>query len=270
MISQSKKSKLRKVFQSLKLFKKKHKKDIIEEESETESKVEEEAKPRSPYRQHITNYAMHGQEFFHPPPIPQPHCCSPHLHEASHAERFGPTYNPYMHPSDIYNHQRHHLTIPPCYSQHPTQQHPKCDSHCNYAPQPQPQVPLCLKEVEVKSIGTQSFKRISFLEKLTAKTQPPPQTTPQPNATPQREKPNFWKTLQEKAKQNNPDPMEFSLKTQKQLAQGDYKLRNAMLKKLFYKRNPFSPRNLIIKTILGKDKSSFGDPPKMYRPRMFL
>ncbi|OWR55411.1 hypothetical protein KGM_205947 [Danaus plexippus plexippus] len=266
----SKKSKLRKVFQSLKLFKKKHKKDIIEEESETESKVEEEAKPRSPYRQHITNYAMHGQEFFHPPPIPQPHCCSPHLHEASHAERFGPTYNPYMHPSDIYNHQRHHLTIPPCYSQHPTQQHPKCDSHCNYAPQPQPQVPLCLKEVEVKSIGTQSFKRISFLEKLTAKAQPPPQTTPQPNTTPQREKPNFWKTLQEKAKQNNPDPMEFSLKTQKQLAQGDYKLRNAMLKKLFYKRNPFSPRNLIIKTILGKDKSSFGDPPKMYRPRMFL
>lgn len=73
-----------------------------------------------------------------------------------------------------------------------------------------------------------------------------------------------------KYKVRQEDPMKFSFNTQKKLAEGDMKMRNAMLKKLFYKRNPFSPRNLIIKTLLGKDKSSYGEPNVTFRPRMFF
>lgn len=233
-------------------------------------------KPRPPYKQNVTNYVMHGQEYFHRPPMPD-RCCPPHR-ERQCSYNYGCQHQPV--PLSC-NRCEHHVNPPyhydqrqPNYNQMPHPQHP------SYMPyQVPPQVPLCLKEVEVKSIGTQSQKKVSIFSKFAKKAEPLRQDVPQQNTQPSTEKPSFWKTMQEKAKQQQmqqqlkqkrPDPMDFSLKTQKQLAQGDMKLRNAMLKKLFYKRNPFSPRNLIVKTLLGKDKSSFGDPPKMYRPRMFI
>lgn len=90
------------------------------------------------------------------------------------------------------------------------------------------------------------------------------------NSTEDQTKPGLfnWKNVQPKPL--NKDPLAFSYLKQKQLAEGDVKMRNALLKKLFYKRNPFSPRNLIVRTLLGKDKSSYGEPPAIYRPKLFL
>lgn len=258
------------------------KRDVIEEETENESVVEVNVKSKPPFKQHITNYSMHGQEYFHPPPIPEQFCCPPHVHKHPYNHDHRDSRNIPQHPMRNEFHDNCRQFYDPM---HPSHRHPK--NHypsplCpNYDPQynqlhspqsPIPQVPLCLKEIEVKSIATQSERKMSLIHKFAKKIQPPVRqdATQQYSAPPVQNKPTLWKSLQEKARQQNPDPMTFSLKTQKQLAQGDMKMRSAVLKKLFYKRNPFSPRNLIVRTLLGKDKSSFGDPPKMYRPRMFL
>lgn len=52
------------------------------------------------------------------------------------------------------------------------------------------------------------------------------------------------------------DTWKYQLQMQQELAKGDQKIRNVLLKKMFSKRNPFSPRNPIIKTILGTDKEN--------------
>ncbi|XP_034839853.1 uncharacterized protein [Maniola hyperantus] len=264
-----KRGKLRKVLNPWRLFRKK-KKDMIEEMSESESTVEVEVKPKPPFKQHIQSYAMHGQEYYHPPPIPHPHSCSPR-HDCCHYE---PRMS-YQHPAppDFYNHNPHHHDHAPAQHYNPkyptAPPYPAHDRHYNQIPQ----VPLCLKEIEVKSIGTQSERKVSIFQKLANKipatVQQPAQEASRRNV-PVKEKTNFWKSLQENAKQTDNATMNFSLKMQNQLAQGDVNMKNVMMKKLFYKRNPFSPRNLIVRTLLGKDKSSYGNPPKMYRPRMFI
>lgn len=66
------------------------------------------------------------------------------------------------------------------------------------------------------------------------------------------------------------DPQTFKYKTQKELAEGDKKMRNAMLKKIFYKRNPFSPNNLVMKTLLGHDQASFGNPNVILKNRLLV
>lgn len=271
-IFQVKRVKLTKKFNPLRLFRKK-KKDVIEELSESESTVEMEVKTKPPFQQRIQSYAMHGQEFYHPPPIPPLQCC--------HSPRYdyGYGYDPqscYQPPPPEF-HKHHDYTPAPQYNpKYPiTAPYPNYDAHYNQLP---PQVPLCLKEIEVKSIGVQSDRKVSILQKLTKKipVQQQKETTVRetnwkhlPESAPAKEKTSFWKSLQEKAKQND-DTVKFSLNTRKQLEEGDMNIRNAMMKKLFYKRNPFSPRNLIVRTLLGKDKSSYGNPPKMYRPRMFV
>ncbi|XP_050344947.1 uncharacterized protein LOC126769954 [Nymphalis io] len=253
------------------LFRKK--KDVIEEESTVDVK----SKPGPPFKQNITAYTMHDQQYFHPPPISKHHSCPPHPHEYCYNCDHKNIGNISQHPMRIEFIDKQRVHCDHMISSHrnpinysPIPLCPNYDPH--YKQQRAPQVPLCLKEVEVKSIGTQSVRKMSIFSKFTKKIQPPVnQNISQQNySTPTRDKPSLWKSWQEKAKQQSTDPLAFSFKTQKQLEQGDMKIRNAMLKKLFYKKNPFSPRNLIIKTILGKDKSSFGNPPKMYKPRMFL
>ncbi|KAJ8723013.1 hypothetical protein PYW07_004193 [Mythimna separata] len=304
------------VLRSIGLLKKK-KKDVIEELSESESVIDVEVKQRSPrashnpYRQDIMNYMMQGPEYYHPPPMPsnygRPNEYQPEYNPAYNPP-FQPPYNPPYNPGlpdygqppplhDIYAPRaqpprREQATAPSSYpSKHrPTAPplHTAYDSP--YKPMQQP--PLCLKEIEVKSTGTQSERKFSIFRKIKKKMKPPADVevdyhqntcstqtqASQPQAKPTRPlmKPLInWKKLQAKAmaehnKLDN-DPMKFSLKTERELADGDLKLRNAMLKKLFYKRNPFSPRNLIVRTLLGKDKSSYGEPmTKGLRPRMFL
>ncbi|XP_038215343.1 uncharacterized protein LOC119834896 [Zerene cesonia] len=281
-----KRHKFSKVLQKIGLFKRK-KKDIIEEVSESESTVEVKLRHNSkpPFPQHIMDYSVHRQEYFHPPPIHDSRYC--HAHDAPHRHACGDDgYGPRTSPYNAHKHRQcqHDHSTPHCYHVQPREAAPCCnhdyDAHYNNLPKA-PQVPLCLKEIEVKSTGTQSDRKMSIFKKFKKKTQPPLVQRPvimqqqHSGGTQTAKEKNVlfnWKTLQQKAKQasSNSDPMKFSLKTQKQLAEGDMKLRNAMLKKLFYKRNPFSPRNLIVRTLLGKDKSSWGEPPKMYRPRMFI
>lgn len=245
---------------------------------------------------------MHGQEYFQPPPIP-PNYQRPNEYQP---EYYHPPYNPgvaeYPPPPlihDIYAPRTQHpklrerATAPPFHpKQRPTAPPYHSSYETHYGQMHQPQVPLCLKEIEVKSIGTQSERKMSIFRKIQKKMQPPmlpdggsdeydqKNCSTQTQQTAQNKpavltKPLFnWKNLQQKAMQGqnnvNNDPMKFTLKAQKDLAEGDMKIRNAMLKKLFYKRNPFSPRNLIVRTLLGKDKSSFGEPPTIFRPRMFF
>ncbi|CAG9783469.1 unnamed protein product [Diatraea saccharalis] len=294
-----KQNKFARVLRSFGLLKKK--KDVIEELSESESTVEVSIEAKQPFRQEITNYSMYSEEYDNRPPIARQndpyhpymdyrhgyartptscfhgcprHVTSPHSpmydgynnHKIPYAQR---TESPYGSP-------RPHPSAPP---------YPNPYDHHHHN---QPQVPLCLKEIEVKSTGTQSERKMPFFRRLKKKMQEPVtvQRTddcgPINCSTQTAEKPQpakllptsklakiNWKTLQAKVHElDNAD--NFTFKTQKNLAEGDIKMRNAMLRKLFHKRNPFSPRNLIVRTLLGKDKSSYGDPPMLYRPRMFV
>lgn len=363
---QNKVNKLSKVLRSFGLFKKK-KKDVIEELSESESVTEEDIKPKNPvFKQQVTNYMMHGQEYFHAPPLKplyerreeyqpptndyrhgkQEYQQGPHgynIRQPEHLPRthefqlrpqdyqarrheYQPRANEYQHRPHEYQHDYHPPYNPgergylsprfndPYGQMHPQQQarprdHPNVrPPHSRLRPTAPPysssydtssysqvQPPLCLKEIEVKSTGTQSERKMSIFRKFKKKMQPPVivthmaaagdhrsfstqtavNTSLQMNRPQKMTKPLFnWKSFQEKAKKAIPspdlDPMAYSYQTQKELAQGNLKMRNAMLKKIFYKRNPFSPRNLIVKTLLGKDKSSFGDATGVLRPRMFF
>jgi hypothetical protein len=248
--------------------------------SESESTVEVDIKPPPPFRQDVTNYVMHGQDYYHRPPMPpqQPYHYNPHdYHHGYEQCQAGciPGYNYHCHKP----HERGASPAPQPHASAPP--YPRFDIHGHNSPQ----VPLCLKEIEVKSIATQSDRKMNFFRKIKKKMKGPAveyrhndngarncstQTAGELQTKPKLGKFN-WKALQAKVNElDKPENMNFSYKTQKNLAEGDKKMRNAMLKKMFYKRNPFSPRNLIVRTILGKDKSSFGEPPSMYRPRMFF
>uniref|UniRef100_A0A2A4J5B0 Uncharacterized protein n=1 Tax=Heliothis virescens TaxID=7102 RepID=A0A2A4J5B0_HELVI len=291
----AKRNKFSKVLQSINLFKKKKKKDVIEELSESESVIDVEVKAKSPYRQEITNYMMHGQEYYNQPPM-SPKYQRPREYQPDYHPPYNPglpeypppppmhdMYAPRPHPTRMRDqataypfNQKHKPTAPPYQTTY--------ENH--YSQMQQPQVPLCLREIEVKSIGTQSERKMSIFRKIKKKIQQPlPQEdeyqktcSTQTQATQSKSTPPKglfnWKNLQAKAMMErsnmNSNPLEFSFKKQKELAEGDQRIRNAMLKKLFYKRNPFSPRNLIVRTLLGKDKSSFGVTPTVYRPRMFF
>ncbi|XP_053625649.1 uncharacterized protein LOC128683754 [Plodia interpunctella] len=280
-----------KVLHSFGLIKKK-KKDVIEEEDEDESEsessteVEIRKKRRGPeFPQEIINYAMHGQEFFHLPPIPPPHLHHEYLaHQPNLLHHHYSAYPGY--PSSLIQ-----PTAPPCPCVSPhgePQYHHHSKSHHNphynhqqnyYNPQNrQPEVPLCLKEIEVKSTATQSDRKLPFFGKFGRRSQemaplihhhpmPPPKTI---STQTKQNKPSFWQKLNTPKPMTESDPRMFSFRKQKELLAGDAKLKNAMLKKLFHKRNPFSPNNLIVKTLMGRDPSSFGDAPVMQRPKMFL
>ncbi|XP_072944361.1 uncharacterized protein [Epargyreus clarus] len=287
-IDKKKGGKFSKMLRSIGLLKGK-KNDVIKEIDESDSSLEvNKTKWRPPFQQNIMNYNMHRQEYVHPPPMPTyPHhvahnhqseyCNHPVYHDPRNCFSATPRQNKMKdstgrnsHEHDVRMHYKspHHMQMPPYANYY--------DSHYGNV---SPQVPLCLKEIEVKSIGTQSVRKMSFLQKFTNKIPAPSspmkelsqkQSLTQTDKDRPGKKMFDWKKLQAKAMQSNSDPINFSYKTQKRLAEGDNKMRKAMLKKLFYKRNPFSPRNLLIRTLLGKDRSSFGEPPKMYKPSMFL
>lgn len=301
-----KKNKFAKVLRSFGLFKKK--KDVIEELSESESTMEVDVKPKPPpFRQDVMNYMVHEQEYFNRPP----HHAAPYRQSPEYQHGYGCHAGCPDHLNHVNPMQNQYHCHSPRMDRHQEQYHsthhrpsapPYPDPYEGHHSHNRPQVPLCLKEIEVKSIGTQSDRKMTLFRKFTKKMQGPAYPTSHrvqdevQNCSTQtaQEKPTLfnwkaqlekskqaaqtgkdkpamwsWKTLQAKVNQID-QPDAFSYKTQKQLAQGDIKMRNAMLKKLFYKRNPFSPRNLIVRTLLGKDKSSYGEPPMMYRPRMFF
>ncbi|CAH0406735.1 unnamed protein product [Chilo suppressalis] len=287
-----KKNKFTKVLRSFGLLKKK--KDVIEEVSESESTFEVSIKAKPPFHQEITNYSMHCQEYCNRPPIPtrnEPyHSCSGSPRGCPHkCPRHGSSTQSPMY--ECYNNHKlpcGHRTDSPYQSPRPHPSAPPYPNPYGHLHHTQPQVPLCLKEIEVKSTGTQSERKMPFFRRFKKRMQEPvsvqrideygarncaTQTAGKPQPTkilPSSKLGNFnWKTLQ--AKVNELDKSDnFTYKTQKKLAEGDMKMRNAMFKKLFYKKNPFSPRNLIVRTVLGKDKSSYGEPPMLYRPRLFL
>lgn len=263
---------------------KRKKKDAIEELSESDSTIAVEVKSKPPpFRQEVTNYMMNNQEYYHPPPIPPMHSYQEHTHEyqnqqapcfpGGHHRPVQEIFNPQsVHQQTIHEHKDHHYHPTP----NPTAP-PYSQSFDNYIPPP-PNIPFCLKEIEVKSIGTQSDRKMSFFEKMKTKIQVPVQSArsedyPQKNCSTQtsQNKPGLfnWKEFEKKPNKNT-NPMAFSYLKQKQMAEGDMKMRNAMLKRLFYKKNPFSPGNLLVRTLMGKDKSSFGEAPTMYRPKMFF
>ncbi|XP_049867193.1 uncharacterized protein LOC126367620 [Pectinophora gossypiella] len=303
-VEKRKQSKFAKVLRSIGLIKKKKKESEL---SETESSLEVDIRPKnaSPYAQEITDYCMYGQEYYHQPPGPpypppgSPY--PPHLDPYGGyvppppgCEHRGPYYAPPMphphHSKSYAPHRVHNETIhehSPAHFPHSRSFPPPYPNQYNPNYGSDPQVPLCLKEIEVKSTGTQSERKISFFRKLGIKTPPPAgpgknkevsrmSGSTQTAQTAPREmvKPSLfsgWKKFQERVRTDiEQDPMAFGYKTSKKLAAGDTKMRKAMVKRLFYKRNPFSPRNLIVKTLLGNDPSSYGEPNIKMRPRMFF
>lgn len=296
MIFQKKGNRFSKVLKSLGLLKKR-KKELIIELTDSESTFSEIPSPRKrenppPFRQEVTNYIMHGQEFYNHPNLQYQRNCHQY-HSPQQYSDFMPPINDMK--ASRYDNYYHHGD---------PRQFPEVNSIgrpcCSHAP---PQVPFCLKEVEIKSIATQSDnKNQSFFANLKKKLgnsnnlrsqyqEDDTYDSSQMNTKPMKnvkEIPKLFSFVKPKIQSKEPpkkfgwknwnqpnqvkmmDPMKFSLKTQKDLAQGDMKMRNAMMKKLFYKRNPFSPGNIIMKTLLGKDPSSLGEPVGVFRPKMFF
>ncbi|XP_041977570.1 uncharacterized protein DDB_G0283697-like [Aricia agestis] len=262
-IREIKTNKLKDIFTPWKWGKKKN--DVLDEISEGEDIIEEDIEERPPpFRQNITNYAMYSQEYYHPPPIKrQPYKTMKHSTPMA-SPRFTPR-------NTARNHSPYypdHPNIPPYYHDNP-----QTPPYQRYHPEgPMPQVPLCLKEIEVKSAGTQSERKMSLFKKLLVPKKVKVASEPSEKSKPPAKTKSGifnWKTLKESAK-TGAIPKDFTFKTQQQLAQGDTKMKNALIKKLFYKRNPFSPRNLIVKTLLGNDPSSYGNPPKLIKPKYFI
>ncbi|KAJ2952456.1 hypothetical protein O0L34_g6764 [Tuta absoluta] len=287
------KNKLTNVFKGL--FKKK--------KTDTESSFEVDIVPKvrhlPPFRQEIINYAMHEQEFYNKPSYASGYDRYGYVPPPPGCEHRGPYYprGPSV-PHGAYTpHRRHEQTIPehaPHY--HHSHTHPAMppyqspyDPYCNHHA---PQVPLCLKEVVVKSTGTQSDRKMSFFHKLGRRTPLDERTDyipPQPRFTEgtqtfaemrrtqklasEPSKPLFpgWKKFQDKVQKDlSEDPLMYNYKMKQKLQDGDKKLKSTMVKKMFNKRNPFSPNNLIIRTLLGNDPSSFGEPNVTLKPRMFF
>ncbi|KAF9411188.1 hypothetical protein HW555_009961 [Spodoptera exigua] len=305
-----KRNKFSKVLRSFGMFKKK-KKDVIEELSESGSVIDVPVKPisqRAPYQQEITNYMMHEPEYYHPPPLTS-YYQRPHEYHPDYNPPYNPGLPEYQPPPPIHDYYGPRMPYPGTAEQasapplHPKERPtapPYLSSYDSpYKPMQQPQVPLCLKEIEVKSIGTQSERKMSIFRKIKKKMQPlqPLSHTPpipqssdddnyQKTCSTQTQvaeakfapvtKPFFnWKKLQSKAMMGNGsvdvDPMKkFTAIAQKELAENDLKIRRAMMKKLFNKRNPFSSKNLVMQTLLGKDKPHYIEPPVMFKPKLFL
>lgn len=234
----------------------------------------------SPYRQQMMNYMMHGQEYFRQTPL-LPRRAYPskspeysYQHPGGIESRRGYSYSPFKHPyephppvtGDIHYGSQYPGTSP-SYST-------SFDPRYNPA---QPQVPLCLKEVEVKSMGTQSERKKSFLEILKRRMAgAKPQIDPVEEAKNNVEKITKrtgllnWKNFNEKTMQKNAGNLNLTYKyTQQQLAQTDMTIRDAMIKRFFHKRNPFSSRNPILQTLLGKDKP-MQEPVNLLQPRIIV
>lgn len=252
--------------------------------SENESIIEVEIQKKPPFRQEVTNYMMNNQVYDSPPPAPQNYR-QPYYSHDNHPP-YDPTMQNYQ-PNPYYendprmyqkelprggrpHHHPGHPTAPP-YST------PYENPYENFN-QMQSQVPLCLKEIEVKSMGTQSERKMSFFRKIKQKIQPPIEQTRDGRArhfatqtnTDKNNKPGLWKSLQTKAFEGKKEPLAYSFTQKQKLAKDHNNLTNVMVKKMLYKRNPFSTRNLLVRTLMGKEKTSFGNAPPVYRPSMFL
>lgn len=293
-----------KMLKSIGILKKKKKDENPEGFFESDSTLEVDMKPKhthAPFRQNITNYVMHGQEYYHRPPVPQ--YVRPEYGQTPYDPRA--YYNPLTsEASEFTPHRVHQQTIlehassghyqQPSAPPYPGPYEPHYGHmHSPYAPQP----PLCLKEVEVKSTSTQSEKKFSFFNKRPRK-KPRPSTAhasvfrgePDPrNCSTQtapflrhsyplthelqkKEKPGFFSAFKNLQKGDydevGENPTTYGYKTHKRLAEGDINMRNALLNKLFFRKNPFSPRNLMVRTLLGKDKSKYAAP--VMKTRMFF
>lgn len=256
------------------LKKKKTPKHAMEVISEVDNRAFREPIRTPPFPSNVANYMMYGQEFTTPPPYPprSPRHCCPY---GDHDHCFG-KYNQYSTHEPVQQHfprrssprryerERGHSPSAPPYS-------------ASYVSNPylhSSQGPVCLREVEVKSIATQSEgNKPSFFGRFGKKAHrapspvayTPPAAAPaplQPAPHQQTRRQGFFSrgSNAAPAAPNAPQPVpskldtwKYQLKMQQELANKDQNIRNVLVKKLFAKRNPFSPRNPIIKTILGKD-----------------
>lgn len=238
MLLLQKKNKFKKILKSLGLMKKKK---ATKPPVESEERQYYEQKQRHPFRQDMMSYMMHEQEMYmrHPSPHPAPHLGRP--------------------PAPV----SEFYTSEQCYHPAMFQQH----------------APLCLKEIEVKSTATQSDYWVnepkksffgSLLSKfqnvkientihdnyLTTSTQ-----TKSPKKEPEKMAPFFWKNNW------NADPLNNK---QKLLPTGNMNLKNDLFKKLFSKRNPFSPSSMVVRSLMGKDKTNYGMSTGVLKPKMFF
>ncbi|XP_063359827.1 uncharacterized protein LOC134649046 [Cydia amplana] len=254
---------------------KKNRKENIHEVCLSEPSIEVDVMPKgNNFKQEFASYAMHGQEFLRPPPL-------------RHDPRFPPTYDydysPYNSPMTDYSGPRplnDRYNRYDCMPPEGPVMYDNSYEQCSHATKPQ--VPLCLKEVEVRSIGTQSEKKTTFRmfsqkkQRKDDAVSPPPRPlvsilrddrrtdTKIPDKKPENPRKLF--NLKPKAAASKSEPMAaLTDKIQKDLTKNDKTMTNAMLRKLFYKRNPFSPQNRFVRTIMEKDT-----PTYKWRPRLFL
>ncbi|KAI8435401.1 hypothetical protein MSG28_003718 [Choristoneura fumiferana] len=289
------------VMRSFGLLKKRKKnKEVITELSESEKTIEVDVLPRHagpPFRQEVSNYMMYGQEYYQQPPIPP---FGPQRHPRAHSPRYDYRYPPYdprraafsnAGMNDMYDtyRERQHESPPYYPGMHPQASAPPYTSSyetpCSH--NLQPQIPLCLKEIEVRSTGTQSERKMPFFKKFSQKKkqsatflmQEEQNNVAAAQATQNKPKMFSWKQLQAKASKTAYDlePIEYSLKTQKKLAEGDIKLRDALLAKLLKRKNPFSRKNMLMRTLMaGKESAGWNGPGVLQKtgairsPKMFM
>ncbi|XP_014368692.2 uncharacterized protein LOC106718980 [Papilio machaon] len=271
------KKKFAKVLQSFGNLLKKRKKEVIQELSESVSTVELDMKPKSPYRQHVTNYMMHREEYYHPPPIPPNyhyHTSPEHSYRAPVGLESRLTYLASPYASAVQEQGMRHGSYPMTSSYSTSMEHP----YHQVPSQVPPQVPLCLKEIEVKSIGTQSEKK-SFMKILKSRLAVPKHIAVQDpieeahkNVSGITKRPGLmnWKNLNEKPLHTRNANVGISVKkTRDELRHTDMTIRNTLIKRFFYKRNPFSPQNPLLQTLLGKDKP-MEEPRNLLRTKMIL
>ncbi|XP_063377681.1 uncharacterized protein LOC134664900 [Cydia fagiglandana] len=252
---------------------KKTRKENIHEVCHSEQSIEVDVIPKgNNFKQEFATYSMHEQEFLRPPPL---------LHDP----RFPPTYEyspyhspmtDYSSPRPVHNRYNRYDCMPPEGPVMYDNSYERC-SHTK-----QPQVPLCLKEVEVRSIGTQSEKKTTFriFSQKKERKDDAVSSLPRPLVSILRddrktdtklpdtkpENPRKLFNLKAKAAASKSEPLAtLTEKIQKDLTKNDKTMTNAMLRKLFYKRNPFSPQNRFVRTIMEKDA-----PVYTWRPRLFV
>lgn len=121
------------------------------------------------------------------------------------------------------------------------------------------------------STSTQSEKKLSFFKKLTMKL---PQAKYNdddyyPSNSTQKKKvkkPGLFNSVPQRPS----DIALFTHAEHKKMVLGDTKIRDECLKRMLKKKNPFSSKNLLLKTLMGKDTEPKFDPMKMMRSKLLM
>ncbi|XP_047988731.1 uncharacterized protein LOC125228277 [Leguminivora glycinivorella] len=267
-------SKFSSALRLLRKHSKKNKRENIHEVCHSEQSIEVDVVPKgNAFNQEFATYAMHGQEFLRPPPPRHdPRCPPTYDHDYS---PYDSQMTDYSSPRPVTDRYNHYDRMPP---EGPVMYDNSYGEQCSH-PTPPPG-PLCLKEIEVRSVGTQIEKKTTFRmfsqkkEKGDDADSPPPRPLVsilrnKLEDTKSDTKPGKGRKLfnvKPQATASKSEPMaSLTEKIQKDITKNDNTISTAMLRKLFYKRNPFSPQNRFVRTIMEKDT-----PVYTWRPRLFL